>query len=199
LSADSVGEAAFVSADLFHLSGYALLAQPQRDAALHAIDLAAARGIPISLDLPGGIVATITADVRRLLPQLDTVVLDRSDLPHLFNQASNACGRSPVEAMLHARVRRVAMKGEGAQSSLYQMNSVDCAPWFEVEVEDTTGAGDAFAAGHIHGRVAGWTGRDCCRLANAFGALTVTRRGAGRAMPALSEVMALMQATESER
>ena len=51
-------------------------------------------------------------------------------------------------------------------------------PAFPVHVVDGTGAGDAFAAGVIYGRLAGWPLVDAARLANAAGALATTAVGA---------------------
>ena len=194
LSPGAVAEDAFEGAALFHLSGYALLQAPQSDAARKAIDLATARNIPVSLDIPGGVVSTIAADVLALLPNLDTIMLDSADLPRLLDRPADSVLGPMVEALLAGGVRRIALKGHGSLSLLCQRGGTDRAPWFAVEVTDTTGAGDAFAAGHIHGRLTGLSGRECCRLANAFGAMAVTRKGAGLAMPSLQDALSLTNA-----
>ncbi|MDZ7270429.1 MAG: carbohydrate kinase [candidate division KSB1 bacterium] len=51
-------------------------------------------------------------------------------------------------------------------------------PGLVVEVEDTTGAGDAFAAGLVVKLLEGAHLREIARFANALGALVATRRGA---------------------
>ncbi|HEV7250059.1 MAG TPA: carbohydrate kinase family protein [Shinella sp.] len=194
LAPETVADDAFEAASLFHLSGYALLQAPQSAAARRAIDLAAAQNIPVSLDIPGGVVATIATDVFTLLPKLDTIMLDSADLPRLLHRPQGSDLEPMVAALLAGGVRRIALKGNGALSLLSHQGGTDSAPWFTVDVTDTTGAGDAFAAGHIHGRLAGLGGHDCCRLANAFGAVAVTRKGAGLAMPSLEEALRLMDA-----
>jgi sugar/nucleoside kinase (ribokinase family) len=50
----------------------------------------------------------------------------------------------------------------------------------DVAVVDTTGAGDAFAAGLIHGRLAGWGFERAVRFACETGALATTTVGASR-------------------
>ena len=194
LAPDAISDDAFDGASLFHLSGYALLQAPQSDAARKAIDLATVRKIPVSLDIPGGVVSTIAADVLTLLPKLDMIMLDSADLSRLLDQPSGGPLEPMVEALLNRGVRRIALKGHGSWSLLCQRGSMARAPWFAVEVVDTTGAGDAFAAGHIHGRLTGLSGYGCCRLANAFGAVAVTRKGAGLAMPSLEDALALTNA-----
>ncbi|MBN8954371.1 MULTISPECIES: carbohydrate kinase family protein [unclassified Rhizobium] len=195
LSADMIDQTALADAALLHLSGYAFLQPKQAGAALRAIDIAERRGIPITLDIPGGVVAALAEKLRPLLPKLDTILLADSDLPQLLDRPGNATLDSLVADLLERGVKRVAIKGHGTDSLLRQANASDRAPWFSVEVVDTVGAGDAFAAGHIHGRISGLSGAYCCRLANAFGAVAVTRKGAGQAMPSLDEVFSLMTAT----
>jgi sugar/nucleoside kinase (ribokinase family) len=54
---------------------------------------------------------------------------------------------------------------------------------FSVNVVDTTGAGDSFAAGFVHGMLAKRPLRDCLLLANATGALSATGVGGTAAQP----------------
>ena len=68
-------------------------------------------------------------------------------------------------------------------------------PGFNVTVTDTTGAGDGFVAGLLHGLLAQPSAtanedqlRAICRYANAVGALATTRRGAIPALPTSEQV-----------
>ena len=51
-------------------------------------------------------------------------------------------------------------------------------PGRKVEVADTVGAGDAFAAALLHGIDQGWDAHRCGTFANAVGALVASRPGA---------------------
>jgi fructokinase len=51
-------------------------------------------------------------------------------------------------------------------------------PGFRVEIADTVGAGDAFAAGFVHGLSQGWDAPQIGRFANAVGAVVASRSGA---------------------
>ena len=64
-------------------------------------------------------------------------------------------------------------------------------PAFAVDTRDETGAGDAFAAGLIHGLHQGWPLERAVRLANAVGALSTRGLGASSSLPDLDEAMAL--------
>lgn len=52
------------------------------------------------------------------------------------------------------------------------------APGYRVQVADTVGAGDAFAAAFLHGLGCGWPAREVADFANRVGALVASRRGA---------------------
>ncbi|MCC6539771.1 MAG: carbohydrate kinase family protein [Bryobacterales bacterium] len=66
---------------------------------------------------------------------------------------------------------------------------IECAP-FAVEVVDTTGAGDNFAAGFLAALHRGLNYAEAGRVANATGAISVTMLGAGRAARRWDEVRA---------
>ena len=52
------------------------------------------------------------------------------------------------------------------------------APGYPVQVVDTVGAGDAFAAAFLHGLGSGWPTPRVADFANRVGALVASRRGA---------------------
>ena len=51
-------------------------------------------------------------------------------------------------------------------------------PGYPVNVVDTVGAGDAFAAAFLHGLAAGWSAAKTGDFANRLGALVASRAGA---------------------
>jgi sugar/nucleoside kinase (ribokinase family) len=61
-----------------------------------------------------------------------------------------------------------------------------------VHAVDGTGAGDAFSAGLLYGRLAGWPLERSARFANAVGALAVTAIGAVEGVRSLEEVVRLL-------
>jgi sugar/nucleoside kinase (ribokinase family) len=69
-------------------------------------------------------------------------------------------------------------------------------PAFEVPVIDTTGAGDAFAAGFMAGVWLGWSLEQTARLANAAGALCVTGAGASGNVRSLPETLAFIDSAK---
>jgi 5-dehydro-2-deoxygluconokinase len=70
------------------------------------------------------------------------------------------------------------------------------APGFPVEVYNVLGAGDAFMGGYLRGWLRDEPIEQCCRLANACGAIVVSRHGCAPAMPTWPELELFFAARE---
>jgi ribokinase len=177
-------------ARLLHVSGYALLEPPQRDAALRLIDLAVQRGVAVSLDI--GVQPALAAPdvIRRLLPRLSLCVLGMDEARALSGIDAPA---DAAAALVDRGVKVVGLK-LGAQGCLAaDASRVEHLPAFEVAVVDTTGAGDAFSAGMIFGWLRGSGLPATGTLANVLGALATTAWGAGPAMPGRADALNLLR------
>jgi fructokinase len=106
-------------------------------------------------------------------------------------------GRSPgsLEQFCRSFAREFGWEGacvtRGAQGCALLLGGEYLeAPGYQVQVADTVGAGDAFAAALIHGLGAGWGALEIADFANRVGALVASRSGA---IPAwtMEEVRAL--------
>mmetsp|Transcript_24780 Transcript_24780/g.69021 ORF Transcript_24780/g.69021 Transcript_24780/m.69021 type:complete len:112 (+) Transcript_24780:328-663(+) len=74
----------------------------------------------------------------------------------------------------------VVVKDGGKGATLVTPDAVHKSPGFTVQVADTVGCGDSFAAAVVLGYVNHLDIGLTLRLANAVGAATATRKGAGR-------------------
>lgn len=130
-----------------HLSGYALLAAGSREAALTALSLAAQARMTVSVD-PSSAALLSQVGAARFLEWTRGVhlVLANED------EATVLTGeRDPraAAAALGDTYGEVVVK-LGAQGALWHKGFITAsAPAERVEVVDTTGAGDAFAAGFL--------------------------------------------------
>lgn len=64
---------------------------------------------------------------------------------------------------------------------------------FSVPLVDTTGAGDSFMGAFMHGWLSGWGLETASILANAAGAVKVSKPGSGRQVPTYREVARLLR------
>jgi len=123
--------------DHLHVSGYALMVEPVRSAALHAIDLARARDARISVDLASwsGIRDSGVAAFR------DAIRSAAPDVVFANDEEEREVGADLVDALW--------IVTHGARGCSFGDDVREAIP---VEaVVDTTGAGDALAAGWIVG------------------------------------------------
>ncbi|MBL8058957.1 MAG: carbohydrate kinase family protein [Anaerolineales bacterium] len=183
-------EPALAGAAWLHLSGYALLEAPQREAALRALALARARGLPISVDVGRFPALQQPELVRGLLPGLAMVILDLPAARALVGPASGPA--EAAEALVRAGVGLAALT-LGAQGAYLRAGAQTASqPAYPVDVVDTTGAGDAFSAGLILAQRRGLSLPAAGALAAALGALAASVWGAGPALPGCAEVRAFL-------
>lgn len=114
--------------------------------------------------------------------------LTEDDHAVLDDRLDALVGEGTVETVVVKRGPRGATVITGS-GRIAGANRTD-APGFAVEAVNTVGAGDAFAAGLIRGRLAGWDWQRSARFANACGAIQVTRHGCSAAFPTEAEVEA---------
>lgn len=93
-----------------------------------------------------------------------------------------------AKEILNRNVTTVIVKSGGAGCCIVtEAETVQC-PGFAVEVRDTAGAGDAFAAGAIYAMQQGYSLAQTGQFANAVGAATVAKLGTGTALPVLDDI-----------
>ncbi|HSR34118.1 MAG TPA: sugar kinase [Anaerolineae bacterium] len=177
-------------ARLFHLSGYALLTDPQRSAALLALEVACRHDLTVTLD-PGMSVPQAALDeMRALLPVVDIFLPSLAESQRLVGLTiPEEC----AEALLETGVRLVALKLGRDGCLIASKEGLIRVPGFAVETRDTTGAGDHFAAGYIAGFLGGLDSYSTAVLANAMGAVAAACTGAGTSIPSTEEVVDLLR------
>ncbi|MCW2530239.1 MAG: PfkB domain protein [Pseudonocardiales bacterium] len=128
-----------------HLSGYTLFG-PSRAAGLHALATARAAGMSISVDAASSApIATVGAET--FLDWLGDDILLLANADEAMTLTGHDDPRHAADRLAQ-RVKAVAVK-LGAQGAIWAGGSpmIEVAPSAIIEVVDTTGAGDAFAAG----------------------------------------------------
>ena len=178
-------ECYIASAGAFFMSGYPLAEEPISGAVLKALRAAKGAGRHVFFD-PSPIADAIKAEaLREAVRSTDTLILNDREL----GLVASVLGVKPgPESLLRLGAGTVVLKMGANGCSFHTASGSEHYPGFNVDVVDTTGAGDSFDAAIVYGTVKGWPRTDVAILANAVGAVKVGKRGAGRNVPTLSEV-----------
>jgi sugar/nucleoside kinase (ribokinase family) len=187
LRPEELDEEALFSGRALHLAGALVMPELDGEPTATVLERAKAGGLTTSLDT----VWDATGRWERVLPSLPFVDVF---VPSLAEAAAISGQREPRAAAAWLRDRgvgTVALKlgAEGCYVAGEGLEGLIPAP--AVEAVDSTGAGDAFAAGFLYGRLAGWPLERTAEFANAAGALATTAVGAVEGITGIDEVLAL--------
>ena len=136
----------------------------------------------------------------------DVIKLSREEFDWLCN-AAGSDGAAIIQQLWHGYAQLLLITDGGHPLQWHTRDAAGEVPAFHVQAQDTTAAGDAFVGGllyqlalrlkggvaleafcHNHAAI-----EESLRFAAAVGALAVTRRGAFAAMPALADVLSLIE------
>lgn len=203
LQADHLPVDLFASADYLIL-GTLELAYPQSAAAVRqSIHLAQQHQVKILIDVNWRPVFWADPDEARqiilqLLPDANYLKLAEEEALWLWNTTN------PTAIMKGLPTVQGIIITAGAEGCAYAFQEIGGTyPGFSVEVQDTTGAGDAFVAGFIHQLITQGHPADVqaaqamMTYASAVGALTTTQAGAIAAQPTAHEVATFLQQAQS--
>lgn len=214
LDLDHVEAVPFENLKAVVFSGTAFSKDPSRTAMLFALEKCRQHGITTLLDVDFradqwpdprafGIV------LRSVLPMFSIVVgteeellatylTDKAQLEIKHQQISAPEIRgniaASIEGVLASGVKTLVVKRGKEGASIFEPGKEEVlVPGFPVEVLNVLGAGDAFCAGFSYGVLNGWSLYKSVRMANACGAIIVTREGCANFMPTYEEVEQFIQ------
>jgi sugar/nucleoside kinase (ribokinase family) len=162
---------------MLYLTGYLWDTENQRRAAERAAQFAreAGRVITVAFDLADPFAVRRYAELfRAWIPgHVDVLFGNRDELALLTGGACEEDCVSDAAALAPMVVMKMGDKG----CMVGWEGRFETVPALPVKAVDTTGAGDAFAAGFLFGRLEGASPVDCARLANAVAARIVSVEG----------------------
>ena len=176
--------------------GTSLTHSPGREATLRAAEIANRSGVEVIVDLdyradlwPSQ--AEYARNIGELIQYAATVIGTTEELQAAVPGADRA---EAAESLLKTGLSVVVEKRGPAGCTIYGegLAAVEAAG-FKVDVQNTLGAGDAFAAGFMFGRLQGWDLRRSARFGNACGAIVVTRHACSASCPTAEEVTSFIE------
>ncbi len=215
LDIDDVRQAPLDRTRAFEFAGTNLSREPSRSATLFAAERAREAGAQVFLDLDfradqWSDVRAYGVAIRSSLSLVDVVIGTEEEVKAaVLRQAGGVTVRESqqsapqvtgdlrqaVGVVLHGGGRTLVVKqGErGCAVHTAGANPMQ-VPGFPVEVLNVLGAGDAFASGLIYGHLKGWDWYRAARMANACGAILVTKHGVANFMPSEAEALQFVEA-----
>ena len=100
-----------------------------------------------------------------------------------------------ADRFLKQGVKNVVVKLGGRGCFFKNGEEAFFSPAFDVQAKDTTGCGDNFVAGFVHGLLRQWTFRDCVKFGSAAGGLNATAPGAHETVKSERQVMDFIHQT----
>lgn len=184
----------FTSIDIVHLTGV-FLSLDKKNLALvmKVIEKAKENNITISFD-PNIRLKLWTIDDARetfkeIFPHVDILLTGLDELELFLEEDSED---SFTKFANDYNIKDLIIKDGENGSKLYRDGVWTKADAFNVDVVDTVGAGDGFAAGYIYGYLHKYSPEELLRIANGVGALVTTVSGDNEGLPYIDEVKAFV-------
>ncbi len=193
LRPEDIGEEMFNSRALY-FSGYSLAEEisiSERDAVFKAFNICMRRGLEIFFDASPLINKVPREILNPILMASKILFFNVDELVKLTEEASINASVERLRSITKAII--VVKLGEKG-ALVYHNDKFINVDAIEVSPVDTTGAGDAFNAAFIYCYMNGFTLEKALLFANAVGALTVKKFGAGTNLPNIMEIKAFIEA-----
>lgn len=140
---------------------------------------AKAAGLTVSFDPNSDPAQKWSPEIWEVMAVADVVFVNESEAHALTGTSNTVEALSMLAERTACAVVKQGREGATAVRGTERVH-VDT---FRVNVVDTTGAGDSFAAGFVHGLLTNRSLSECLRVANAAGALSATGIGGTAAQP----------------
>jgi fructokinase len=178
LKAEEVNEDYIKSAKLLMYGTVSMADEPARSAIFRAIKYAKKHGLQVACD------PNLREDlwhfkdprehIFRALKNTDIFLPSISEAEFITGEK----GESALEAILELGPSIIGVTRGAEGSTIFTKGEIYSAPAYKVDVIDTTGAGDAYAAGLITGLLTKMPLNQIPYFANAVSALKITQKGA---------------------
>lgn len=213
LCADDVNEAFITSANALLINGTHLSQPGVFAASLKAVTLMKRKGGKVIFDIDyrpvlWGLTAkdmgenrfvthpAVTRQLQQIIPLCDLIVGTEEEI-HILGGSIDTL--QALQAIRSKSKALLVCKRGGAGCVAFPDGIPDnldagiVGHGFSIEVFNVLGAGDAFMAGFLRGWLAGMPLTTCCEMANACGAIVVSRHGCAPAMPSWQELNVFLQ------
>ncbi|MFQ5586506.1 MAG: carbohydrate kinase family protein [Thermodesulfobacteriota bacterium] len=172
-----------VKRSLLKGAGLLLLDGLFAEASIKAAEMAKAMEIPVMIDA-----GRMREGMEELLRHSDYIVASEE----FGREFSDTTERTLRKLMKFQPEAATITLGERGSMTIFR-GGIFHQPAFDVDVVDTTGAGDVFHGGYIYGLLKEWEIEKTVRFASAFAGLKCRKLGGRSGIPTLQETMQFME------
>ena len=183
-------EARLAESDAVFIPGYTLAEARLSGLVAGVFDWLASQDCPLYFDVGPFSHQLSPTQVEQVLRHCHALLLTEDEIPFVAagERGVDACRRLRQH---YAQLTIVLKLAEAGCRILSRDIDLVC-PGFAVEVVDAVGAGDAFAGAYIWADLNGYSPLECGTIANAMGAASVTKAGAGTNVPSGADVQSML-------
>jgi sugar/nucleoside kinase (ribokinase family) len=181
-----------LSADALLIQGYSLYEQRVAGMVAQAMERAKAANIPVYFDA-GPTLHIVSPDrIDWAVGNTDVVLMTEDEIAGV---SGGRRGEAAFRYLLGRGVSMLVVKQGERGCTVIQQGYSEQFEGFQVPVVDTVGAGDSFDAGFITAQLSGHSIPESAAMANAMGAASVQKLGAGRSVPTCKDVNTILKPT----
>ena len=173
LEADDAMVETIINSKYIHWGGVGTMLSMDGEISANILRQAKAKGATITCDFISPIDGTLDA-IKAVLPYVDYFMPSLDEAMEIAETTTlEETGAFFLSHGAGACVFKLGSDG----SALYTKNRVTEFPAMKIDVQDTTGCGDAYCAGFVAGLSNGMSDEDACRFGTATAALVATGLG----------------------
>ncbi|WP_046175881.1 carbohydrate kinase family protein [Domibacillus indicus] len=202
MTADEVDESLFSAGDILHFCSVDLVESPMKHAHLKAIESAKRNGAFVSFDPNVRLPLWDSEEACRetilsFIPKAHLIKISDEELEFITGLSDE---QAAIKSLFTGDVKAVIYTRGADGAALYMNDRKMESAGFSVQVQDTTGAGDAFIGSFLFQMLELETapenslsileqhGEEMLQFANAAGAITTTGKGAISSLPSIRQI-----------
>ena len=183
------------AADALFMPGYALVEDRLQPLLEGVFDFLENHRLPLYLDVGPFLGQLPPPQLERVLRLTDVLMLTEDEIPLVAAGGTGMAAGRQLIGQFPGLLMVIKMAASGC-CMLAQGIEMVCSG-YTVPLVDAVGAGDSFAAALIWAHLNQFPLKDCGRIANAMGAASVQKVGAGRNVPSREEVQAVLDSNNT--
>lgn len=179
---------------LFHFGSLSLTTEPIHSTLFHILDNLSHTKVSCDPNLRQDLISeTLLGDLKRSLSYVDYLLLSEDELAQLSDREASKRSEQAEQLLRAYDLKEVIITRGARGSEVYSTKGQERVSAIKTQAEDTTGAGDAFAAGYLSSILKGKGRSKSLKWGNAVAACCVQRKGGMSSLPAREEVKKMLK------